>query len=85
MGAFEALFPLINSVLQSYHRDTPITGDDFQSFFGLCVGAIIDNDTHLTTSQQVRLGAETAAYHSLQWAQRLRGCTQPRNLRFCST
>lgn len=72
MGAFSVIYPLIYSVLQSYHPETPFTGDDLLSFFGLCSAAVIDNDSLLTTPRQVRLGAETAAVHSVQWAQRLR-------------
>jgi hypothetical protein len=36
------------------------------------VGALIDNDRHLTTPRDLRLGSETAAVHALSWVKKLK-------------
>ncbi|MDO7841755.1 hypothetical protein [Sphingomonas immobilis] len=72
MGTYSEFMPVVMDMLQSFHPETPITGDDLYSFFGLCVGALIDNDSHITTPRDIRLGAETSAVHAVGWAKRFR-------------
>jgi hypothetical protein len=72
MGTYSEFMPVVMDMLQSFHAAMPITGDDLYSFFGLCVGALIDNDSHLTTPRDIRLGAETSAVHAIGWAKRFR-------------
>lgn len=72
MGTYSEFMPVVMDMLQSFHPAKPITGEDLYSFFGLCVGALIDNDSHLTTPGNIRLGAETSAVHAIGWAKRFR-------------
>jgi hypothetical protein len=72
MGTYSEFMPIVMDMLQSFHPETPITGDDLNSFFGLCVGVLIDNDSHLTTPRDIRLGGETSAVHAIGWAKRFR-------------
>ena len=72
MGTYSEFMPIVTDMLQSFHPETPITGDDFNSFFGLCVGPLIDNDGHLTTPRDIRLGGETSPVHAIGWAKSYR-------------
>lgn len=72
MGTYSEFMPILMDMLQSFHPETPITSDDLNSFFGLCVGALIDNDSHLTTPRDIRLSGETSAVHAIGWAKRFR-------------
>ncbi|WP_304560260.1 hypothetical protein [Sphingomonas immobilis] len=72
MGTYSEFFPVVMDMLQSFHPETPVTGDDLYAFFGLCFGALIDNDSNLTTPRDLRLGSETAAVHALSWVKKLK-------------
>lgn len=47
MGTCSKFVPIVMDMLQSFHSEAPITGDNRYSFFGLCVQALIDNNSLL--------------------------------------
>lgn len=70
MGTYSEFMPIVMDMRQSFHPGEPVTGDDLYRFFGLCVGALCDNDSHLQPPCDIRLGAETSAIHAIGWAKR---------------
>lgn len=72
MGTYSEFMPIVMDMRQSFHPGKPVTGDDLHRFFGLCVGALCDNDSHLQPPCDIRLGAETSAIHAIGWAKRFR-------------
>lgn len=72
MGAFASLIPVILDTLQSYHPEVEITADDILDFFCLGIGALNENDTHITTLRHRRLALETTATHITRWMKALR-------------
>lgn len=72
MGTYSEVMPIVMEMLESFHPETPVTGDDLDSFFSLCVGALIDHDSRLATPRDIRLGGETAGARAIVWAKRFR-------------
>lgn len=72
IGTYAGVMPIVMEMLQSFHPETPVTHDDVDSFFGLCVGALIDHDSRLTTPRDMRLGSETAGARATVWVKRFR-------------
>jgi hypothetical protein len=72
LGAFSVLMPAVMDVLQSYHPETAISGDDILDFLCLSIAALHDNDTHIKTLRHRRLALATSASHIDRWMKRLR-------------
>jgi hypothetical protein len=49
MGTYPEFMQIVMDMLQSFHWEKPIIGDDLYSFFGLCFGVLIDDDSRLKT------------------------------------
>lgn len=72
MGACAAIMPLVLDTLQSYQRETELSGDDVVDFFALCIASVLENDTHIANGAQMQLGVVTVMDHVQRWTLALR-------------
>src|SRR4051812_44258981 len=69
---FRALLGQLADALASKSADNAFTADDYLDFLSLAAGAMLANDTNLTTPRAFRLGAEVFAKKVEGYAKGLR-------------
>jgi hypothetical protein len=72
MKVLGVLYPRLFEALAGCTEDGEVTGDDVVDFFAMAIGALLDNDSNLTTPQQLRLGVATAAKRAEVWTKEFR-------------
>jgi hypothetical protein len=72
MGACASILPIVMDTLQSYHRDVELSADDIVDFHALCIAALLENDTDITTPRDTRMAIETVSSYVKRWARSLR-------------
>lgn len=77
MGACLAIMPLVFDTLQSYNPGKEISADDIIDFHALCIAAILENDTHITTPKQTKDALLTVTTFVKRWVRTLRGLRDP--------
>lgn len=69
---FQKIMPLVMDYLAANSPDNALSADDIIDFHALSIAAVLENDTNLTTPQQLRKGSEVAAKHIATWVRLLR-------------
>jgi hypothetical protein len=69
---YQEVMPSVMQYLAEHSGGHELSGDDLIDFLAMAIASVLDNDTYLTTPQDLRKGAEAAAKHIARWTRVLR-------------